>query len=71
LAIAESIRTQLATFNFNEQDASSRNFLTVSCGVASIIPTLELDSTILIQQADQALYQAKEQGGNQVVIFAE
>jgi len=71
LAIAESIRTQLATFNFNEQDASSRNFLSVSCGVASMIPTLELDSTILIQQADQALYQAKEQGGNQVVIFTQ
>jgi len=71
LAIAESIRTQLATFNFNEQDASSRNVLNVSCGVASMIPTLELDSTILIQQADQALYHAKEQGGNQVVIFTQ
>lgn len=43
--------------------------VTVSVGVASILPEGKLDSRQLIEQADIALYQAKNQGRNCVKIY--
>jgi PleD family two-component response regulator len=34
-----------------------------------MIPMLELSPATLVEQADQALYKAKQQGRNQSVIF--
>lgn len=42
--------------------------ITISLGIASIIPTEELSPDWLISQADQALYTAKEQGRDRVSI---
>lgn len=41
--------------------------ITVSAGVASVIPDSEQSEIFLIQEADKALYQAKQQGRNQIV----
>lgn len=41
---------------------------TASLGVATLIPNTELVSTDLIRLADEAMYQAKENGRNQVVM---
>jgi diguanylate cyclase (GGDEF)-like protein len=40
--------------------------VTISMGVATIHPTGEGNETMLIEKADQALYQAKKEGRNQV-----
>ena len=42
--------------------------LTVSIGIAELNADV-LDFEMLISQADRALYQAKEQGRNRVVVF--
>jgi PleD family two-component response regulator len=43
--------------------------LTVSIGAAYILPTSSRTPDGLIQLADEALYTAKEQGRNQVVVM--
>jgi diguanylate cyclase (GGDEF)-like protein len=43
--------------------------VTLSQGIVSLIPEKETTSEHLIQHADQALYQAKQQGRNRYVVF--
>ena len=41
--------------------------MTLSLGVACVVPTQELSPETLIKTADQALYQAKKQGRDRFV----
>jgi diguanylate cyclase (GGDEF)-like protein len=45
--------------------------VTISLGVVSIDPAQLLSLNVLINRADQALYQAKQQGRNRVVAWRE
>ncbi len=51
--------------------SSAKFYATISIGGASIIPDLNFPPTYLFQRADQALYQAKEAGRNQIKILSE
>ncbi|WP_413200923.1 diguanylate cyclase domain-containing protein [Nostoc piscinale] len=39
-----------------------KEYVTLSIGIATVIPTADLQPLDLIEAADQALYQAKAQG---------
>ncbi|CAN1211117.1 hypothetical protein TUMEXPCC7403_13030 [Tumidithrix helvetica PCC 7403] len=43
-----------------------RDYVTVSLGVASMVPILDEAPTILVTIADQALYQAKNDGRDRI-----
>jgi diguanylate cyclase (GGDEF)-like protein len=65
--MAECIRTVIAEINF---DAIASGFrVSVSIGVQGGIPTQEDNHENWVRLADEALYQAKAQGRNRVVLY--
>lgn len=68
--VAEKIRSAVKNLQLNHQKSSVSKYISVSLGVASIIPTFKLNPEHLIAQADKALYAAKEQGRDRVACNA-
>jgi diguanylate cyclase (GGDEF)-like protein len=65
--VAERVRAAVADFNFLEPDHQRR--VTVSAGVATFAPGLDIASAEqLVAAADRALYAAKAAGKNRVVV---
>lgn len=65
--LANYLRQQVVELNIPHYASSSRH-VTVSCGVASVMPEGERSLDVLLKSADQALYQAKAAGRDQVVV---
>ena len=66
--MAENIRRNLEALKIPHRQSDICDFVTLSLGVASIIPPFPSNEpTILVEIADSALYLAKEQGRNQVI----
>jgi diguanylate cyclase (GGDEF)-like protein len=68
--VANKLRTAVESENFRDEGKSYK--VTASFGVASVFPeTQEVpDKTQLIKAADEALYEAKNRGRNQVVAYS-
>ncbi|AFZ27029.1 PAS domain S-box/diguanylate cyclase (GGDEF) domain-containing protein [Cylindrospermum stagnale PCC 7417] len=69
-AVAERVHAAMQALNIPHQASEVSNTVTISLGIATLIPSSEISPAILIAQADQALYCAKQQGRNQSVIFS-
>ena len=67
--IAENIRKNIELKQIQHKHSKVSNVVTVSIGVATLIPSEKWDSTSLINQADQALYKAKQKGKNRVEVY--
>jgi diguanylate cyclase (GGDEF)-like protein len=63
------IQRSVAELNIPHEASRVASRLTVSIGAAFILPTSSRTHEGLIQLADEALYSAKEQGRNQVVVM--
>ncbi len=64
--VANHVRQRIADLNMPHVVSALRH-VSVSCGVASVMPGDKTSLETLLQSADYALYQAKEQGRNKVV----
>ncbi|MEO8276426.1 MAG: diguanylate cyclase [Thermoanaerobaculia bacterium] len=64
LLVAEHLRRRVERLAILAQPARAIRVVTVSCGVAATVPTIEQDSAELFRRADEALYRAKRAGGN-------
>ncbi len=67
LFIANKIRQQLADIKLPHDKSEVSKYITLSMGIATQIPHRDTNPTTLVNIADNALYQAKQQGRNQVV----
>jgi len=65
---AEQYREAIEQLNIAHAVSSPRVIVTISIGVAAILPSSEFEPARLIQAADDALYHAKRQGKNQVCL---
>ena len=66
LWVANRLRQHVAGLKMPHED-SNHTYVTVSCGVSSVLPSRDLSVDTLVKSADNALYLAKKQGRNTVV----
>lgn len=68
LKVAEMIRRDVDRMKFNHSNSDVSDHVTVSIGVAGCIPEIGSHEEELIEKADKALYKAKEEGRNRVIL---
>lgn len=66
--IAHRLREKITQNNFPNQEHQPRKVFTFSCGI-STFPKDAMDKDSLIKNADAALYKAKKEGKDRIVIF--
>jgi len=67
LKIMERINNALAAAEINHPNSSVSNYVTLSAGIATVIPIPSLSVSDFLSEADSALYRAKESGRNKVI----
>ncbi|WP_019507180.1 diguanylate cyclase [Pleurocapsa sp. PCC 7319] len=69
--VATRMMNAVSNLNIFHGTSNVENYVTISCGIACFSPSPGLSSINLIESADNALYQAKQQGKNCWVMAEE
>jgi diguanylate cyclase (GGDEF)-like protein len=67
-AVAETIRQKVRELMIDHAVSPVDKYVTLSLGVASVVPTGESDPQTLLEASDNALYEAKRTGRNRVCV---
>lgn len=68
VSVAEGVRSAVKELSIHHKNSTVGNYVSMSLGVATIIPTAQIESNRLIAASDRALYVAKAQGRDRVVV---
>jgi diguanylate cyclase (GGDEF)-like protein/PAS domain S-box-containing protein len=66
--VARQIKTTVEELQIVHKSSRTSKFITLSFGVAAVVPSNDLSSKRLIEAADQALYRAKAKGRNRIEV---
>lgn len=69
IQVADHLLTTIRGMRLPHQGSEIEGVLTVSIGVATVIPTVDADSEYLIKMADKGLYAAKKNGRNRYEVY--
>ncbi|MGL5510356.1 MAG: diguanylate cyclase domain-containing protein, partial [Microcoleaceae cyanobacterium] len=69
LIVTGAIQRAIASLKIPHVKSQVSEYITLSLGISSLIPNPKISVDELISQADQALYQAKQQGRNRTIVF--
>ena len=61
--LAETLRSSIESLGIAHED-NPAGMVTVSAGIATVLPGVGMDGTVLLRAADEALYRAKNSGRN-------
>lgn len=64
MEITESCRRAVELLNIPHSSSSTVPVVTISVGLATVMPSLELNLRTVVNTADKGLYQAKSAGRN-------
>ena len=67
-SIAESMRKKVEQLHIDHKESTVHPYVTISLGIAGIIPNIDLESAQLLLAADKALYEAKQKGRNNTIV---
>jgi len=65
--VGEKVRSNIESLKVVHQTSEVSKYITVSVGIATTIPEINMVPASLLDQADKALYEAKKQGRNRVI----
>jgi len=71
MSVAEEIRKNVEASMIPGDDSVSVHNVTISIGVAPVVPTDDTNIAEIIRRADEALYKAKDSGRNRVCKYEE
>ena len=69
LRLSEKLRAKVRSLNIPNANATMHSAVTVSIGVATVIPNSDLTLDQMLSRVDSAFYEAQFQGGDKVVPF--
>jgi PleD family two-component response regulator len=61
------MRTHLAALEIPHPASLAGPWVTMSIGIATVVPTSSFSAALLLETADRALYRAKEEGRDRVI----
>ncbi|MGB3402740.1 MAG: diguanylate cyclase [Microcoleaceae cyanobacterium] len=68
---AETLKTEMAQLDLSSFSTAKAENITVSLGISRLVCDQKLEPKLLVSQADRALQNALEQGGDRTIVFGE